>query len=217
MEEIYKKFCVKTGEDINKLDFLFYGNKINKNLTLDQHNIMYIKVVNDIKENENDKKSKENDSLKVSKFPICPKCGKKSIINFNDYKIRLYDCKNLHNIDNIPFFEYKKTQTIEESKIICHACKEKNKSNSNEFFICSQCNINLCPKCKMEHDKNHNIIDYERKDYIYQIHNEPYSQYCHACKLNICLECERNHENHSTLSFGKLILHKDVWKNLVEN
>ena len=48
MEEIYKKFCVKTGEDINKLDFLFYGNKINKNLTLDQHNIMYIKVVNDI-------------------------------------------------------------------------------------------------------------------------------------------------------------------------
>ena len=58
------------------------------------------------------------------------------------------------------------------SKIVCNNCKIKNKSNAynNGFYRCNIFKINLCPLCKLNHNNNHKIINYDNKNYIYEIH-----------------------------------------------
>ena len=109
-------------------------------------------------------------------------------MKIKDYKIELYDCKNNHKIDNILLEEYENTQKIDISKIKCNICKDnKSESYNNIFYICNSCKINICPLCKSKHDKNHNIINYDQKEYICEIHNENYVKYCDTCKNNICM------------------------------
>ena len=136
---------------------------------------------------------------------ICPECGENAIIKIEDFKINLFGCKNGHNIKNILLENFEKTQKFDNSKIICGQCKEKNKSNSNEFFYCFTCKINVCSSCKKNHDKNHNIINYDKKENICYIHNEKYIKHCNQCKLNICMFCESSHKNHDLIYFGDLI------------
>ena len=87
-------------------------------------------------------------------------------------------------------------------------CKDKNKSNTynNEFYICYECKINLCPLCKSIHDKTHSIINYDNKNYICNKHNESYIKYCEDCNIDICLSCTNEHKNHKIISYqNKLI------------
>ena len=95
--------------------------------------------------------------------------------------------------------EFEDTQYIDLSNINCGECKINNKSisNNNEFYICLNCKINLCPLCKTNHSKSHNIINYDQKDYICDIHNEIYNSYCKTCHKNLCVLCENNHNSHS--------------------
>ena len=111
----------------------------------------------------------------------------------NDYKIYLYDCKNGHRKNNILLEEFENTQNINISEIVCNICKEQNNSNTynNEFYKCITCDLNICPICKIKHDNNHNIINYEQKNYICNKHNEIYIKYCNECKMNICILCEK--------------------------
>ena len=127
-----------------------------------------------------------------------------------DYKITLSECKNDHIIENISLKEFENSQKIDLSKIECNNCNEKNKGNSfkNEFFKCIDCQINLCPLCKESHDKNHNIIDYDKTFYICQIHNDSFIKYCKKCKINICMFCEDDHKNHETIYFSTIITNK---------
>jgi len=136
---------------------------------------------------------------------ICPECGENTKIKIENFKINLFGCKNEHNIKNILLENFEKTQNFDNSKIICEQCKENNKSNSNEFFHCFTCKINLCSSCKKNHDKNHNIIDFEEKENICNVHKEKYIKHCNQCKLNICIFCENSHKNHDLIYFGDLI------------
>ena len=38
------------------------------------------------------------------------------------------------------------------------------------YFYCLKCKMNLCPLCKSVHDKNHYIINYDNKFYIFAIY-----------------------------------------------
>ncbi len=58
--------------------------------------------------------------------------------------------------------------------------------------------------CKSKHDRNHNIINYELKDYICEEHNEPYVEYCVKCNKDICLSCEDEHNNHETIFYKNI-------------
>ena len=136
---------------------------------------------------------------------ICPECGENTKIKIEDFKINLFGCKNGHNIKNILLENFEKAQKFDNSKIICSQCKKNNKSNSNEFFNCSTCKINLCSSCKKNHDNNHEIIDYEKKENMCVIHNEKYIKHCNQCKINICIFCENSHKNHDLIYFGDLI------------
>ena len=59
----------------------------------------------------------------------------------------------------------------------------------------------MCPFWRVKHDKNHNIINYNIKDYICFEHNEAYKYYCSECKKNICSKCEPTHESHNISTF----------------
>ena len=149
----------------------------------------------------------KNKTIIKSKYIICPICKENIKFKIRDYKIYLYECKNGHEINNILLNEFEETQYIDISKIKCEKCKKNNKSNTykNEFYKCIECGINICPICKSSHDKSHNIINYDQKDYICQKHNQFFIKYCKSCKMNICLICENEHKEHNNISFEEMI------------
>ena len=214
MKDICKRFINKTNVDNNLIYYLYNGGKVNEELTFEQilnnENINKIKILVNLINNEINK----NKIIK-SKYIICPKCKENIRIKIEDYKIKLYECKNNHIINNILLEKYEDTQKLDISKIICEICKENNKGNSHNkiFYRCNKCKINLCPLCKLKHDKNHNIINYELKDYICEDHNELYIEYCIKCKKNICLSCENNHKNHKTIFYKNIIRNINELKN----
>ena len=55
--------------------------------------------------------------------------------------------------------------------------------------------MKLCPLCKSSHNKNHNIINYNDKNYICNKHNELFIKYCNECRENMCMLCENEHKN----------------------
>ena len=119
-------------------------------------------------------------------------------MTIKDYKINLFDCKTKHKINNLLLNEFEKTQIIDLSKIKCNNCnKTKDNTYNNLFYRCLECGINICPLCKIIHDKSHKIINYDEKDYICIEHNERYKYYCPQCKVNICQYCESKHKNHN--------------------
>ena len=141
----------------------------------------------------------ENNLKNKLKKLICPTCGENCRIKIKDYKIKLFGCKNNHEINNILLEEFNFTQNLNEFKIRCNNC-------NNYFFKCINCNQNLCYFCKLIHNKEHKIINYEKKDYICNIHNESLISYCNECKTNICKSCDIKHNNHNIINFQEIAL-----------
>ncbi len=198
LNNIFQNFINKANIDINLIYFLYSGNIIEGNSIIEKiinSTDKERKKMNILVNNKDD--PNENIMIIKPKDISCPKCGEISRINITDYKI-LLQCKNGHNKGNILLNEYKNTQKLDISKIICDECKIKNKSNTYEniFYRCNKCKINLCPLCKDNHNKEHKIINYEEKDYICKEHNQKYTSYCEKCKKNLCLFCEqKNNED----------------------
>ena len=215
MENIFINFCKKASINNIKSVFFLYDGKIidNKfslgkiiNLEDKKQNKINILVYSRI-----DKNMIENNSSAKAKPTICPKCGENAKIKFTGYLIKIYGCKNDHITENIPLEQYGKTQIIDEEKIICCFCKKRNKEKSFNkiFYFCGTCKQNLCPICKDYHSKNHNIINYDLKNYTCSEHGDNYNSYCKKCKINICIACENYHLNHDLILFGKLIPKKE--------
>ena len=216
MKDIINKFISKTQNNIKNKYYFYNGDKINEELTFNKQaneidnkrKKMNILVYDEEEKNDKDDKDK---SIIKSKEIICPECKENILIKFQNNKINLYECKNNHIKNNILLEEYENTQKIDISKIKCDKCKEKsiNDTYNNEFYICNSCDIKLCPLCQSIHDKNHNIINYNDKNYICRKHNVNYIRYCKECKINICLLCEDEHKNHDNISFRDMIINKD--------
>ena len=213
MDEIFHKFTIKADKKQEDIFFLYNGVRIEGKLALNelissenaQKNKIQILVYNINNENEED----EKECFKPSRNIICPNCKESIRISIHDYKIKIYEFQNKHIKDNIPFNQFENTQMINEKKIKCEKCKISNKNDTyeNQFFRCLTCKINICPLCKNSHDKSHNIIDYEQKDFICDLHNEVYNSYCKDCLKNICVICESEgeHTDHNIISFGKIM------------
>ena len=209
VKDIINHFKNKIKEENNDLCYIYNGDKINEELTLSQ-------IVVDKNENKinilvyNNKIDKDEKEI-ISNEIICPVCKENILINIKDYKINLYECKNGHKIENISLNEYENIQKIDLSKIICNECCKYNKNDiyDNKFYICNECKINLCPLCKSKHDNNHNIINYNDKNYICKKHNDKYIKYCKECKENICFLCINEHNNHNIIDLLNIIPNKD--------
>ena len=164
MKDICKKLLSKISKDISKIYFIYDGNKINQDFTFFQQaneidkkrNIMNVIVLKSDNKDENNFDTKYNEVNEI----ICPKCGENAQININNYIIKLFNCKNGHEINNLLLNEFEDTQFIDQSKIKCAVCNQINKSNTyqNEFFKCFTCEKYLCPVCKSLHNKKHSII-----------------------------------------------------------
>ena len=165
IEDIINKFSNKIGKKKEQLYFLYNGQILQENSNFktqaNENDIKRNKMTVLVNENLEENSDEELDSLIKSKYIICPECKESARILFNDYKFEIYECKNRHKMNNIYIQNFKNSQHINESKIKCNDCNEKNKSNSyeNAFYICYNCKQNLCPLCKSKHNKTHNIID----------------------------------------------------------
>ena len=105
----------------------------------------------------------------------CPKCDERIRINFKDYKINLFECKNNHKFNNILLEDFK-FNNKQNSEIICNKSNLSKKSISvAKFYICYSCGMNICQFYKLNHYEDHNIIEYDKKDY------------CHNCKKYMCI------------------------------
>ena len=127
-------------------------------------------------------------------------------MEIEDFKIT-FNCINEHKTEDILFSELENTQNIDESKIICEFCKNSNKSitYNNKFYRCLICQKNMCPICKNTHDKTHKIINYDEKDFIFNLHYDLYNSFCNQCNKNICLLCEKDHKEHKIESFSNIM------------
>ena len=131
----------------------------------------------------------------ISKDIIWPDCKENCLMDIKDFKINFHKCKNNHENNNILLNNYELTQKKDLNEIKCDICQNNNKgkTHNNEFYICNNCNKNICPLCKSIHNNNHNIINYEDKNYICKEHNDIFNKYCKTCNKNICIICESEH------------------------
>ena len=210
MSDIIKRFITKTKAKKNSIFFLYAGNTINEESILSDivrkedrnRNQMNI-LVNSISDNPNI----VTNSIIKSKEIICPKCLEEINMKINNYSISLYECKNDHKFNDINFKDFTNSQNIDLKNIICNICNQKNKYNSynNQFYKCFTCDKNLCPLCKSQHDKTHNINDWEKRNSICKLHFESYISYCKSCKKNLCMKCEKEHSQHKKVYYGDIL------------
>ena len=209
MKEIIQEFLTQSKIDADSVVFLYEGNKINEELELEtvitnrdlQQNSMNIivKNLNELDENK-------ADTIIKSKDVICPDCGENCIIKINDYIISLSNCNNEHKTNGILLNEYEETQNIDISNITCDKCKGNNKKrNNNIFFFCISCKKYLCQSCYETHDKKHNIINYEKIDYICHTHYEPYNKFCNECRTDLCPSCDNIHKSHNNVLYENIM------------
>ena len=218
MLDICNKFINKSILDENQIYYSYDGQagaQFNKNLTFNEMSNSFDKARKKMSilviDNTNMNNIDDIQSKIKSKKIICSECNESIKMNIKNYKINLFECKNNHRNNNIPLNKFEKTQMINLSKIKCGICKEKNKSNTfnNEFYKCYECNMNLCPLCKSQHNKTHNILNDDKIDYICNKHNEPLINYCNRCKKNICFLCGEEHKEHEIISLGKMMVNKN--------
>jgi hypothetical protein len=208
MKDIINQFENKIDEDDNDLCFIYNGQIINEEL-----------ILNEIIKDKNKKKisiivynckDEENEREIILNEIECPECKGNILINIKDYKVNLYDCKNGHKKENILLTEYEKIQKLDLSKIICYECNNnRNNVYNKEFYICNECGINLCPLCKSKHDKTHNIINYNNRNYICRKHNDKYIKYCKECKEDVCFNCINEHNYHNIIELSNIIPNKE--------
>ena len=141
MIDACQQFCTKEKTSLNKVSFLYSGIILKNELELtiqnaannndNERNKTYISQ----KENKNE----SNTQLAYSKEIICPKCGESAKIDITEYKT-IIKCINGHNTGNIFLKDFKETQKLDLSKIICDECKINNKANSddNQFYRCNK-------------------------------------------------------------------------------
>ena len=223
LEEIIKKYCIKTEKNKEEMTFLYGGHIIDDQKTFNEIANLEDKQRKQISILINDNKTYKKKELKKSKYIICPKCKETASIDIKDYKIKIV-CKNGHIFDYLSFLDFNKNQLIDESNIICDICKNNNKGNTynNIFYICNKCNKNICPLCNSTHDKKHIRIEYEQKYFKCNIHNDNYINYCNHCNKNICPFCDKEHKNHNIISLidimpdeNKLEENKNNLKNII--
>jgi len=141
---------------------------------------------------------------------LCPNCKNLAYITYNDEEITL-ECKicssskkNKYSISEFMDIQY------EISFLRCDECKSifNIYNDSNELYICSNCDKKLCSFCKIQHqekNENHFINNYKWK-YEYCIkHGKPFVNYCNKCNCNFCKEEEKSHEKHDYFLIKKKI------------
>ena len=144
-----------------------------------------------------------------SKEIKCPECGEICKIKFNNFKITLFGCKNGHKTNDLSLEQYNKMQCMDKFQKKCNNCKiskTQNKNDNIKLYKCLKCEQNICIYCKKNHNKEHNLIEYELKNYMCNIHNQKFNSFCNKCKINLCPICEEEHKKEKDLIYFRDIM-----------
>ena len=153
----------------------------------------------------------KNSDFNLLQQPLSSQCGENIKINFYDYKTKLNSCKHNHNENILLLDEYLQNQYNNKQKFKCDFCGKNNYNFNNTFYCCS-CKKILCDACKINHDNSHDIIDYNKKNFLCIEHKEKFNSYCQKCKLNICSLCENSHKQHEIIKFDNILPNVDEFK-----
>ena len=211
IKDIINEFSKNINIDPDNLYYIYQDNEVIEELTFfEQANEFdrFRKTMNIFAYNKKDIKEINEIDEMISKDIICPECKENTFLTFKDFKFNFYGCKKNHNKTNITLFKYDESQKLDTNKLKCSQCNT-NQVKINELYICNTCNKNICKVCKLNHDKNHIIINYEDKNYICKKHNKEYKKYCKTCKEDICITCENEHNNHNIFNLGEILLNKN--------
>ena len=192
------------NKNINQLYFIHNGRYLsinNKKRIKDFHKKNIIIFV--FKLDNNNSKNKENRKLTSI---ICPECEDIAIVNSNDSKVSIENCVNNHKITNLSIDNFLYLQNYNYSEIKCLECLNKSIYYDN-FYICS-CKNYICPICIKKHknkNKDHTLIDYQKRFNNCQEHNNEFKLYCQNCNINLCFSCqEERHNNHKILNLKEI-------------
>ena len=115
MIDIINRFVSENGTFLDSVYFIYNGQQIsNFLLSFNELAKSIDKEANKMSILVQEKEIMNNNYLIKSKEIIYPKCHKSCRIKFDNYKIKLYDCANLHIIDNIFLEQFEKCQNINE-------------------------------------------------------------------------------------------------------
>ena len=206
--KIVNKFLTKCEKNKKNIFFLYNGQILNEELVFNRcannldksRNYMNVLVI------EQQYVDDDSNKFKKSDYIICPKCNERAYISIKDFKFTIYGCKNGHITENLNINEFTKSQSIDQSKILCNNCNiSKFEINNDEFFRCYTCEQNVCNICKNSHEKSHILKSYELYNYYCDLHCDLYINYCDDCKIDLCAFCEKDHKNHKIITYGSLL------------
>ena len=121
MKDICDKFKNKIKQEINYFNYFYNSEKIKEDLT-------FLQQANNIDIKNKKMNITVNDSNLINQSEIlpneilCPECRESMRINFKDYKIDLFECKNNHKFNNILLEDFKLNNNKQNSEIICNKC-----------------------------------------------------------------------------------------------
>ena len=207
LKEIFQRYANKIHKNIADIYFMFGGHQIeDQNQKLSSlHNFNNTTPILVFPYDFGSPKIEKKKSTHI----ICPQCYHSSIINIENYKLILSDCEKKHKSIKLKISEFENTQYIDESVIKCSNCENiKAKTFNNQFYKCCNCGQNLCPMCKVKHDKVHKyILDYDLIDFYCNSHpNEKFTCFCKNCNKNLCFLCKKEHLNHEIIDFEDMII-----------
>ena len=213
LKDICQKYLIKIDKKRSDIVFIYNGNnQLKEELTFEEHANKMDKERNKMNilvyEISSDPQDEKINQVKQTKQVLCPECDENIKIKIENYKVKLFDCKNGHKSIKL-LSEFNKLLNVDESKIICDLCKNAKKSETykNIFYYCYTCKIKFCPLCKSNHEKNeeHKIVEYDLRNYNCQQHNEPYNSYCEKCQKNICIKCIEEHNDHEIINYQSIL------------
>ena len=196
-----KLYASILGLEINQLYFIYKGKNLSikntqkiKSFKKTNLTIYVYKIKN---------KNKNNDNLKNI---ICPICENLTLISFNDDKISLDCFQQNHSLSNLSIDLFLKIQSLIEFQNKCNYCKNKI-INYKNFYICSICQLNICPLCIDYHKEkkdSHQLFEYHTRAFQCNIHNNNYISYCNKCNVNLCESCEKEHKKHRKIPYKEI-------------
>ena len=202
--DLQNKYSSLLNKDVKELYFLYNGKNIPKTKKILEINKNEINIfVYDKNEKKNSKKELNN--------IICTKCKNLSLLINDDSLLLVNKCnKNDHIYNYTSINPFIKSQFSDEAEAICIECKNS-KKYYNKFYINSN-NYLFCPLCADIYSND--LIDYDFRFCICNIHKSKYVSYCKKCDINLCIKCENDHINHKIKLYKNIIPNKARIKEL---
>ena len=190
----------------------FPNNKDQSNLKLPETGI---------KESKIEKGKEKLNEIELPENFLCTKCQESAEIKLNSDSLTInINCKNGHNIKNIPINDFiKKNDTLKNEYISCFSCKRN--FDKKLLFYCS-CGLIICKNCiRNKLHNTHNQIPFIQKNYFCPLHKKTFVSFCKMCNKNICIDCIKEHKKHeNNIIYFRNIIPKDrdvrIYKNELE-